>query len=54
MEKSFKRVEDAAAYRARLRSLGIDADYPEDDLLGRDAHTVASVVGDVDTYIKCI
>ena len=54
MEKSFKRVEDAAAYRARLRSLGIDADYPEDDLLGRDAHTVASGGGDLDTYIKCI
>ena len=54
MEKSFKRVEDAAAYLARLRSLGIEADYPEDDILGRDAHTVAAAVGDMETYIRCI
>ncbi|MBQ8368537.1 MAG: M55 family metallopeptidase [Clostridia bacterium] len=54
MEKSFKRVEDAAAYLARLRSLGIDAAYPDDDILGRDAHTVSAVVTDTDTFIRCI
>ena len=54
MEKSFKRVEDAAAYLARLRSLGIDAEHPEDELLGRDAHTVTAAVGDMDTFIRCI
>ena len=54
MEKSFKRVEDAASYLARLRSLGIEAEHPADDLLGRDAHTVTAVVGDMDTFIKCI
>ncbi len=54
MEKSFKRVEDAAAYLIRLRSYGIEADHPADDLLGRDAHTVAAQVGDMDTFIKCI
>ena len=54
MEKSFKRVEDAAAYLARLRSLGIEADHPEDDILGKDAHTAAAVVRDMDAFIKCI
>ena len=54
MEKSFKRVEDAAAYLARLRSLGIEADYPEDDILGKDAHTVSAVAGDMETFIRCI
>lgn len=54
MEKSFKRVEDAAAYLARLRAQGIEAEHPADELLGRDAHTVASVVRDMETYIKCI
>ncbi|MBO5258569.1 MAG: M55 family metallopeptidase [Clostridia bacterium] len=54
MEKSFKRVEDAAAYLARLHSLGIEAEHPADDLLGRDAHTVTAKVGDIDTFIRCI
>jgi len=54
MEKSFKRVEDAAAYLTRLRARGIEADYREDEILGRDAHTVAFVVPDMDTYILCI
>lgn len=54
MEKSFKRVEDAAAYLVRLRSLGIEAEHPEDDILGRDAHTVAAAVCDMDAFVKCI
>ena len=54
MEKSFKRVEDAAAYLERLLSLGIDAEHPVDEILGRDAHTVRSVVRDTDTFIRCI
>ncbi len=54
MEKSFKRVEDAAAYLGRLRSNGIEAEHPEDDLLGRDAHTVRASVPDIDTFIVCI
>ncbi len=54
MEKSFKRVEDAAAYLARLQAAGIEADYPDDEILGKDAHTVAAKVGDMDTFIKCI
>ena len=53
-EKSFKRVEDAAAYRERLLSRGIAAEHPEDDILGRDAHTVRSSVGTMDEFIICI
>ena len=54
MEKSFKRVEDAAKYLAHLRELGIDSHYPKDDILGYDAHTVTSVVHDINDFIKCI
>ena len=54
MEKSYKRVEDAAAYLERLRSRGIDAEFPEDDILGRDAHTVKANVNDTDVFIFCI
>ncbi|MBE6615863.1 MAG: peptidase M55 [Ruminococcaceae bacterium] len=54
MEKSFKRVEDAAAYLSRLRAGGIEAEYPDDEILGKDAHTVTAKVGDMDTYIRCI
>lgn len=54
MEKSFKRIEDAAVYRNRLRSQGLDAEYLEDDILGKDAHTVKTVVSDMDAFIRCI
>jgi len=54
MEKSFKRVEDAASYLSRLHACGIEAEHPADDLLGRDAHTVTAVVCDMDAFIKCI
>ena len=54
MEKSYKRVEDAAKYLERLRSQGIEAEYPEDGILGRDAHTVKAAVRDMDEFIKCI
>lgn len=54
MEKSFKRIEDAAAYLERLLSLGIRAYHPDDDILGKDAHTVTSVISSIDELIKCI
>ena len=54
MEKSFKRVEDAAVYLERLRSRGIEAEHPEDDILGRDAHTVKAAVNDIGAFIACI
>ena len=53
-EKSFKRVEDAAAYLERLTSRGIGAEHPEDGILGRDAHTVRSTVRNMDEFIICI
>ena len=54
MEKSFKRVEDAAVYLERLTSLGIEAEYLSDDILGKDAHTVVSRVNNVDEFVKTI
>lgn len=54
MEKSYKRVEDAAVYLTRLRSAGIEADYLCDDILGKDAHTVTSSVRNMDEFIRCI
>ena len=54
MEKSFKRVEDAAKYLERLRSLGISADHPDDDILGKDAHSVVSTVNNIVEFIKSI
>ena len=54
MEKSFKRVEDAEKYLSKLLSNGIKADYPDDEILGKDAHTVVSTVYDIDEFIKSI
>ena len=53
-EKSFKRVEDAAAYLIRLKNSGISAEHPADDILGADAHTVVSTVQDMLQFIICI
>lgn len=53
-EKSFKRVEDAAKYLARLRGKGLDSDYLADEILGKDAHTVASTVHNIEEFISCI
>ncbi len=53
-EKSYKRMEDAAKYLARVQSSGIDAMHPDDDILIKDAHTVVSVVNSIDEFIKCI
>ena len=54
VEKSFKRVEDAAKYLQRLCASGIDAAYLDDEILGKDAHTVVSTVNNIDEFIKCI
>ena len=53
-EKSFKRVEDAAKYLTRLKSRGILCEHPEDEILGRDAHTVVSTVNSISEFIICI
>lgn len=54
MEKSFKRVEDAAVYLEKQRSFGIEAAHPDDDILGKDAHTVVSVIRDMEMFIRSI
>ncbi len=53
-EKSFKRVEDAAKYLARLQKRGIEAEYLTDEVLGKDAHTVVSTVHNIEEFIICI
>jgi len=53
-EKSFKRMEDGAVYLERLRGAGISAEHPEDEILGRDAHTVSSEISSVSEFITCI
>ena len=53
-EKSFKRTEDAEKWLARLLSLGITAHHPSDEILGKDAHTVASKIYTIDDFITCI
>ena len=54
MEKSFKRTEDAAKHLARLTSLEIKAYYPDDDILGKDAHTVVSLINGIQDFIRSI
>ena len=54
MEKSFKRTEDAAIYLTTLHSRGIQADYLNDAILGKDAHTVISTIYSIDDLRKCI
>ena len=54
LEKSFKRVEDAAKYLSRLQSLGVCVDYLDDDILGKDAHTVVSKINEIGDLIKGI
>lgn len=54
VEKSYKRVEDAAKYLQRSIDRGLSADYADDAILGKDAHTVVSVVNNIDEFIKAI
>ena len=53
-EKSYKRIEDTAIYLRRLSERGISAEYLKDDILGRDAHTVVSVIHDITEFAACI
>ena len=53
-EKSFKRVEDAERFLARLKGRCIDADYLSDEALGKDAHTVVSTVHNIKEFIASI
>lgn len=52
MEKSFKRVEDAANYYNRLKTAGYECDYLDDEIMGKDGHTVVSTVNSINEFIK--
>ena len=54
MEKSFKRVEDAAKYLERILSFGMKADYINDEILGKDAHTVSAELNSIEDFIRCV
>jgi D-amino peptidase len=54
MEKSFKRTEDAEIYLKTLRENGIKADYLDDEVLIKDAHTVVSTVNNINEFIKSL
>ena len=54
LEKSFKRVEDAAVYLTRSLDRGLNSRYLEDEILGKDGHTVVSVVNNIDEFMKAI
>ena len=54
LEKSFKRVEDAAKYWKRIRAAGLRAEYPDDEILGKDAHTVVSTICEIGDLIKAL
>ena len=54
MEKSWKRMEDAANALKRVRGRGIEADHPDDEILGKGAHSVVMQVRSVEDFLKCI
>ena len=54
MEKSFKRVEDAEIYLRRVSASGVRADYLDDEILGKDAHTVITEIFSVSDFVKSI
>jgi len=54
MEKSHKRIEDTAKYFTKLQSFGIACDYLDDEILGKDAHTVVSTVYNMEEFIRSI
>ncbi len=52
VEKSFKRMEDAAAHITHLEGFGIKGEHPDDEILGKDAHTVVAVVRNIVEFIR--
>ncbi len=54
LEMSYKRTEDAAKCLARRRERGIVCDYPADDVMGYDAHTVVCEIGSFEEFVRAI
>lgn len=53
-EKSFKRVEDAQWHFEKYNSLSLDVDYLDDDIMGKDAHTLVININNLDEFLKVI
>lgn len=54
VEKSYKRTEDAAKNLAKLRASDIEVDNLEDEILGKDAHTLVVTVRNMNEFLKTI
>lgn len=54
LEKSLKRVEDAERYLQRYRDYGVDVDYLEDEILGKDGHTLVAFVQTAEEFAKIV
>ena len=52
LEKSYKRVEDAHKYLTRLVAAELSADYLDDEILGKDGHTVVLTLNGIGDLIK--
>lgn len=53
-EKSFKRVETAAEFMEQCLSSEIEADYLNDEVMGKDGHTVVMNLKNTDEFLKVI
>lgn len=53
-EKSFKRVEDADCHFERYKDEKLDVNYLDDEIMGKDAHTLVINVNKLDEFLKVI
>lgn len=53
-EKSFKRVEDTDWHFERYKDEKLDVDYLDDEIMGKDAHTLVINVNSLDEFLKVI
>ena len=53
-EKSFKRVETAQWHFEKYASLSLDVDYLNDNIMGKDAHTLVININTLDEFLKVI
>ena len=52
IEKSFKRTEDAAELYQMLLADGMEVAYPEDEFMGKDAHTLVGTLRKIEDIAK--
>ena len=52
--KSFKRTEDAEWHFNQYKPKNLDVDYLDDDIMGKDAHTLVIKVNNLDEFLKVI